>query len=121
MDFGNIVFTVFFVVGLGILGYRWYRYGGLAGAIFGAAVGRTIGAVSVTRSGGTSTVVKIHMLGPAGGHEQRVGMQLISKAPLGMSMVPIKLTAAQAQELGAFLESAAKEARQGEPSARPVN
>ena len=50
---------------------------------------------------------RVHALGPADRSIGRwVGLQVVSKAPLGASTMPIRLTVQQAQELSTLLQSA---------------
>jgi hypothetical protein len=94
---GIALFIVFSIV----------RHGGVKAAMFGAKIERTIGEVEGERRVGVRTQLKVHALSPSSG-ERAIGIEFVAKSPLSYSMVPITLSAAEAQRLALLLQSAAR-------------
>lgn len=106
MDWFTVLFVVVAISAAGPLLYRIVKYKSFSAAMFGAPIQSTVGEITL-HSGVSSSVLKVHALGSSGAAERYIGLQLVSKAPLGASTVPIKLTLLQAQELRGLLERAA--------------
>ena len=106
------LFGIFFVAMVALVAgpllYRWFRYKSFSAAMLGAPIERTLGEITLKSSSLSSSVLRVHALGPGNGQQRSVGLQLISKAPLAASTMPINLSLAQAQELAQLLESAAR-------------
>jgi len=107
MDWFPLLFVAIAALVVGPLLYRMVKYRSFSAAMLGAPIRSTVGEIALQGSGISSSVLRVHALGPADGSERSVGLQLVSKAPLGASTVPIKLTLEQAQELSGLLKNAA--------------
>jgi hypothetical protein len=104
MQFEYIFFAIFALV-VGNFAWRYFRSGSLTGAMLGGKITREVGQVSITSSTASSKSLKVHCMESSDGNSF-VGLSLISKAPLAASMVPIKLSKSQAQELAQLLQQA---------------
>ena len=99
------LFIAVFVAVVGNMVWRYIRTGSVTGAMLGGVIKREVGEVSITSGAMSSTNLKVHaMESPEEG--PFVGLVLVSKAPLAASMLPIKLSEAQAQELIVLLQKA---------------
>ena len=107
-SFFGVFFVAIVALVVGPLLYRWFRYKSFSGAMLGAPIERTLGEITLKSSGMSSSLLRVHALGPGNGQQRSVGLQLISKAPLAASTMPINLSITQAQELAQLLESAAR-------------
>lgn len=100
---------LFPILFLGIVGYfilRYVRSGSLVGALLGGTIKREVGKVELTGRAMTSQTLKVIRMEDAEG-ENFVALSVVSKAPLAISMVPYRLSKAQAQELAKLLQQAA--------------
>jgi len=99
------LFIAMFVLVLGNLLWRYLRNGSIAGAMLGGSIRREVGEVAITSGAMSSRNLKVHaMESPEEG--QFVALVLVSKAPLGAGMMPIKLSKSQAQALAELLRQA---------------
>ena len=92
---------------LGLFAWRYVRNGSLVGALLGGRLADTIGELPISSSGLTSRVLRISLLDTPGGGPHDIALAITSKAPFGASVVPVKLSHAQALELIALLQVAA--------------
>jgi hypothetical protein len=92
---------------LGLFAWRYFRNGSLVGALLGGRLTDTIGEVSISSSGLTSRVLRVSLLDTPRGRPHDIALAITSKAPFGASVVPVKLSHAQALELIALLQMAA--------------
>jgi Na+(H+)/acetate symporter ActP len=106
MDPFDFVFPAFFLLIVGIFAFRFIRHGSLTGALLGGHIIRTVGEVSLSKNGFSSRVLKVQIMEAAVGEKPSVALSIISKALFAASVVPLKLTAAQAQELTQLLQQA---------------
>jgi hypothetical protein len=53
---------VVFAAIVGYFAFRFFKYGGLRGALYGSTVVRTIGEVQLERFGGATTAFRVHVL-----------------------------------------------------------
>ena len=100
---------IWIVVSLSVLyfAWKWYRYGSFTGATLDARITKTVGEITVSSSGITSTVLKVDTLEASPGTLPQIALVLISKAlPFGASMTPIKLSQTQAKQLIDLLRKA---------------
>ena len=101
--------TLFPLIPLAILGYfawRYFRRGSIVGALLGGRIVETIGEIKLASSSFGSQTLQVHRLDPGGGSASFVALADTSKAALGASVVPIKLSGPQANELAALLQRA---------------
>ncbi len=108
MDWFPLIFLAIAVAVVGPLLFRTFKYKSFSAAMLGAPIRNTVGEIELNRSGLSSSVLKVHALGSATGSDRSVGLQLVSKAALGASTMPIKLSIQQAQELSMLLQNATK-------------
>ncbi|HEY2346924.1 MAG TPA: hypothetical protein VGH80_13785 [Xanthomonadaceae bacterium] len=106
MNFSDYIFPAFFLVFFGTFVFRYIRNGSLTGALLGGRIKRTTGEIALSGGQFTSRVLSVHVLEPTSGEKPFVALSIVSKAPLGASMIPVKLTFAQAQQLIALLQQA---------------
>ena len=71
--------------------------------MLGGKVGKEIGVISLGGGTFSSQNLKVMTMQSKDG-EQCIALSIVSKAPLGASMVPFKLTKPQAQELVRLLQ-----------------
>jgi hypothetical protein len=108
MEWFQIIFLGIACAVVGPLLFRMFKYKSFSAAMLGAPIRSTVGEIELNRSSFSSSVLKVHALGSATGADRSVGLQLVSKAALGASAMPIKLSVQQAQELSVLLLSATK-------------
>jgi hypothetical protein len=106
MNVEYIFFAVFGAVVLHLL-YQVISKGGFRGAIFGAPVIRTIGAMDLGRKGLLRTRVKVHCLEARENDSPSVGIEVVHSTVGSFSMSPVSLTREQARELSVLLSQAA--------------
>jgi len=92
-----------FLLVVGSFVWRFIAAGSLTGALLGGKVSREIGVIALGGSTFSSQNLKVMTMQSKGG-EQFIALSVVSKAPLGASMVPLKLTKSQAQELIRLLQ-----------------
>ena len=109
IDPAAYIFPAFFFLFAGIFLFRFIRHGSLTGALLGGHITQTVGEISLSKNGLSSRVLKIQKMEAAVGEKPSVALSIVSKAPLGASMVPFKLTSAQAVELAKLLQIASGE------------
>ncbi len=99
------LFLAVFAFAVVNLAWRYFRSGSFTGAMLGGKIKRDVGQVSIASGGATSKSLKINVMESNEG-DSFVGLVYASKAPLGASMVPIKLSKSQAQQLVTLLQQA---------------
>jgi hypothetical protein len=99
------VFFGFFALIVGNFAWRFFRSGSLTGAILGGRVTREVGEIPLASGALSSTVLKVQAMESSEG-EPVVALVVVSKAPLGASMMPIKLTKTRTRELMSLLQQA---------------
>jgi len=109
IDPAEYIFPVFFFLFVGVFVFRFIRHGSLTGALLGGHVTQTVGEILLSKNGLSSRALKVQKMEAKVGEKPSVALSIVSKAPLGASMVPFKLTAAQALELSKLLQIAAGE------------
>src|SRR5262249_38076441 len=108
-DPGNLVF--FAVIGAIAVyfAFRFFKFGGFKGAMFGARIERTVGEAEGSSGNLTTTLVRVHVLG--GGPDKAVGLEFVTKSFASYQMVPITLSDSEARDLIRHLQSAVDEVR----------
>jgi hypothetical protein len=91
---------------LGFFAWRYFKNGSLVGALLGGRVAETIGEVSLSSSGLTSRVLRVSLMEGPESEPKDIALAITSKAALGASVVPVRLTHAQAVELLTLLQRA---------------
>jgi hypothetical protein len=86
--------------------WNYYKRWSLTGALLGARVTRTVREITVASSGLSSTVITVHALETQPGVTPKIALALVSKAPIGASMVLVKLSGIQAGQLIDLLQKA---------------
>ena len=109
MPYAFELFSLFILIVLGSLAWRYFRAGSLVGARLGGRVRETIGEVSLGKSPGalTSSVLRVHLIEPRNGDEPFVGLAVTNKSLVGASMAPFRLSRDAAREVGELLRRAA--------------
>ena len=101
------VFFAAFAAAILFFAWRFFRTGSLTGALLGGSIEREFGEIPLDGGALHSQKLKVYAMKSPGG-ERFIGVSLVSKAPLGASMTPFKLTSTQARELAALLTRAAE-------------
>ena len=91
---------------LALFAWRYFKNGGLVGALLGGRVAETIGEISLSTYGMTSRVLRVSLMASPEVGPKDIALAITSKAPLAASVVPVKLSHAQALELLALLQRA---------------
>jgi hypothetical protein len=107
MDYFQLIFFAIFAFVAGSFLVGRLKYGSWTGAFLKGSIEQTFGEVELTRSMASSQVMKVVTLRDNDG-AQFVGLVITSKAPLGASMTPFRLSKEQAQHLSGLLSLAAK-------------
>ncbi|KRA21266.1 MULTISPECIES: hypothetical protein [unclassified Lysobacter] len=100
---------LFPILFLGVVAYFIFRYvrsGSLTGALLGGTIKREVGKVELTGGAFTSQTFNVIRMEDSDG-QGFVALSVVSKAPLAISMVPFRLTKAQALEVAKLLQQAA--------------
>jgi len=109
---GNLFVFLFFICWFGVLGWMLFRvkkYHGLAGAMFGAPVKRTVGEVQGVRQNIVGLTLRVDVL-EGGSPDKAVGLELVAKSVGSYQLSPIALSTDETRRLIGFLESALSEA-----------
>lgn len=108
MDFGlEVLFFAVLATVIGFFAYRMIRHGGFKAAMFGARIDRTIGEVSGEKQGPVGIALKVHVL-RRDAAEKLVGVEFVAKSFASYQMMPITLSASQAQQLASLLNEAVR-------------
>ena len=81
--------------------YRFVKYGGFRGMIYGSKVARTIGEVELDRSYGVTTTLRVHVL-----EDEKIVLEQSSRALLSGSISGTPMTPDQADRLADLLRRA---------------
>ena len=107
-NFPEIAFAAIVVIMLGLFVYRRLKFGSWTGAFLSGSIERTIGEVEVSRGLAQSQKIRVHSMKGSESDAAFVALVMVSKAALGASMQPYKLSKAQARELATYLNQAAQ-------------
>jgi hypothetical protein len=100
------VFPFLFVAVLGLFAWRYFRSGSLVGALLGGKLTETIGEISLSSQALSSRVLRVSLMAARPGESPELALSITSKAALSASVVPFKLSHAQALELISLLQRA---------------
>jgi hypothetical protein len=81
--------------------YRFIKYGGLRGALYGSAIARTVGEVELDRSTSMTTTLRVHVL-----EDGRIILEVSSRATLAATMHGYPMSADNTAQLIALLQQA---------------
>jgi len=108
MDLGfEVLFFAVFAAVIGFFVYRMFRHGGFKAAMFGARIERTVGEVIGEKQGPVAVALKVHILRREAA-EKLVGVEFVAKSFASYQLMPITLSASQAQELASLLNAAVR-------------
>lgn len=102
MQFPDGLFSLVFAAVVIFFVFRFVKYGGLRGALYGSRIARTIGEVDLGRVAGASTTLRVHLL-----ENGNVVVEQSSRALLGVSLQGVPMSRENAGRLVALLEEAA--------------
>ncbi len=108
MDPFQFIFVGIFALVAGSFLFKRIKYGSWTGAFLGASIKREVGEVTLDRFQTATRTIKVATLENTNSNDDFVGLTLVSKAALGASMMPYKLTRQQALQLSSLLQEAAK-------------
>jgi hypothetical protein len=92
------LFPLVFVAIAGYFLYRFVKYGGLRGVLYGSTVARTIGEIPLPRRAGTTTTLRVHIL-----EDGRIVLEQSSRALLAASISGLPMNSADVDRLIALL------------------
>jgi hypothetical protein len=95
---------LFFVVFAGVAGFflfRFIKYGGLRGALYGSRIARTLDEIDLGRAAGTTTTLRVHLL-----ENGNVVVEHSSRALLGASIQGFPMNRENANRLVSLLKEA---------------
>lgn len=108
MDYPQIIIFAIIAFVAGRFLYGRLKYGSWTGAFLKGSIERTVGEIALAQGmSGTQTLSVQLMKGSEDGDEF-VGLVVVSKAALGASMQPYKMSKVQARELAGYLNQAAQ-------------
>lgn len=96
--------SLFFVVFAGFAGYfvyRYVKYGGFRGALYGSAIARTVGEVQLQGSSSSTTTLRVHLL-----EDGRIILEVSSRATMAATLNGYSMTVSNAGELAELLQQA---------------
>ncbi len=102
MEFQYIFLAIF----AAIIAYWLFQVStkGFKGALFGGAIERTVGEITLARRGILGGRLKVHRV--AAEHGRMVGIEIVFWTPLSYQMIPVTLTSEEAKRLGEMLTQA---------------
>jgi hypothetical protein len=106
MDITAYILPIFFFIVITAFLYQIIKYRGIKGALLRGRITQTIGEIELSSPALTSRLLKIHILESS---DYKIGIEITSKAPFGISMIPISMTIEQAIELNRLLSHAINE------------
>lgn len=107
MDYFELILLAIFALIAGRFVLGRLKYGSWTGSFLKGTIDQTHGEVELSRGLASSQIMKVVTLREDGG-SGFVGLVITSKAPMGASMQPFRLSKDQAQELARLLAVAAK-------------
>src|SRR5262245_50208326 len=96
----NFIWVPFAAVAAFLL-FRFLKYGGMRGMLYGSAVARTVGEVELERKWGITTTLRVHVL-----ENGKVVLEQSSRALLSASLNGNLLSQSEAERLIALLQQA---------------
>ncbi len=88
-------------------GWRYFRHGGLVGALLGGKTTKVLGEVDSGPTGLLTHVLRVERMERPGTGEQFIALIATSKSGLSLNVAPFKLSPSQARELSKLLDLAA--------------
>lgn len=101
------LFLAAFLTVAGYLLHRVIRHGGFKAAMFGARIDRTMGEVRGEKQGPVGVTLRVHLL-RRDAFEKLVGVEFVARSVASYQMLPITLSASEAQQLASLLNEAAR-------------
>jgi hypothetical protein len=95
------LFPVFVLGVVAYFGYRFFKHGGLRGAMYGSAVVKTFGDIQLAPRAGATTTLRIHLLA-----DGRLVLEQSSRALLAASFSGIPMAPIDVDRLIVFLQQA---------------
>ena len=108
MDYPQLIFWVAFAVVAGRFLYGRLKFGSWTGSFLKGSIEHTIGEIQLSSGMGRTQTLKVQTLRGVDGEGQFVGLVIVSKAALAVSMQPYRLSKAEARELARILGQAAQ-------------
>ena len=99
-------FPFIFVAVLVFFAWRYFASGSVVGALLGGKLTETIGDISISSQALSSRVLRVSLMAARPGESPDLALSITSKAALGASVVPFKLSQVQALELISLLQRA---------------
>ena len=87
--------------------FKVFRHGGFRGALFGAPIRATVAEIELPRRGMVKSRLKVHTLAGDRG-EPEVSLEIVHSTVGSWQMMPVSLSAEQAQRLADALADAAR-------------
>jgi hypothetical protein len=101
MDLWDRVFWVPFAALAAFLVYRFFKFRGLRGMLYGSPVARTTGEIELAQAAGDVTILRVHVL-----EDGRVVIEYSTREALGAGVGGMPLSATEADRLIALLQQA---------------
>lgn len=101
MPISESLFLVVFAGFVGYFVYRYVRYGGFRGALYGSAIARTLGEVQLQGSSSATTTLRVHLL-----EDRRIILEVSSRATMAATLHGYPMTVGNAGELAELLQQA---------------
>jgi hypothetical protein len=105
-----IIYGIWALVALAFA-YQVIKKRGLKGAIFGAAIARTVGELDLGKNGPMRTILKLHCLESLVAGAPTVGIEVVTRSVASYHMFPIRLTSEQVGVLKELLSRAVAESQ----------
>ena len=105
MNHGTIIVFAIFALVAGRFLYGRLKYGSWTGAFLKGSIDRNVGEVELARGMSGTQTLTVQLMKDSENSEGFVGLVAVSKAALGASMQPYKLSKAQARELTHLVSS----------------
>ena len=101
MEIWDRVFWVPFAALAVFLVYRWFKFRGLRGMLYGSAVARTVGEFQLAQAAGDVTSLRVQVL-----EDGRIILEFSTREALGASVGGMPLSTSEADQLIALLQQA---------------
>ncbi|MDX2197427.1 MAG: hypothetical protein SF069_00475 [Phycisphaerae bacterium] len=98
-----LIIPAFALIPLGYFLAARVRYGSWVGALLRGQIERELGAIRLLEGTTGSQTMCVYLMSNAASEEPFIGITITSKAPMSVQMQALKLSQAQATELGAIL------------------
>ena len=105
----DLWFLLFPSIVLAVLAWRWFRYRSFTGALLGVRILEEVGEIELESQPLSSRRLKIYVVQETPQDVPEVAIAIVSKAALGASLMPVRLSKFQARDLVAMLDRACRE------------